>query len=224
MRISLIALTAGCLNLLAACSDIYYDVTGPARPIGFSEAATANPAMRCASERLFFDALNGDQILTAENGFYRRSTREEIQPLYDYVYASNRHRGLDCSSTFAASRQQFANFLDASYFLVPPTYPAAQNPQKVRPREGDPVASSHYLRSSSAPRNSSDSLRQAEILMNAGSALMNGGAPTSSSGGTCYLQSDRISGFNKLCEYSCVSGNTVRTIASTQICPLTTTN
>lgn len=227
MRVRLLSLTAACFGMLAACSNYWDDYTGPPRPSYLSASEYSDPALRCAGARMYRDARNGGTILRFVNGFAAPMPDKMVEEIYQYLNATIEYMDIDCSSTFAASPQQFANYIDRNtQYFVPPMYPTAQNPVKVRLRAGDPVPTNAYLSAgSTTPTNgSANALREAEILMNAGSALMNGGAPTASSGGTCYLQSDRISGFNKLCEYSCVSGNTVRTISSTQICPLTTTN
>ena len=38
--------------------------------------------------------------------------------------------------------------------------------------------------------------------------------------GTCFKKSERVSGMNKICTYSCVSGDKSITIGSTSLCPL----
>lgn len=38
--------------------------------------------------------------------------------------------------------------------------------------------------------------------------------------GTCFKKSERVSGMNKICTYSCVSGDKAITIGSTSLCPL----
>ena len=40
------------------------------------------------------------------------------------------------------------------------------------------------------------------------------------SSSTCFLKGERVSGMNKICTYSCVSGDKSITIKSTQLCPL----
>lgn len=181
-----------------------------------------NPAISCASTRLYRDALKNGGVLVAQNGFARSTTNEEERKALDFLEAWIAYRGYDCSATFAASPQQFVNYLDSStIYFIPPMYPRVKNAKKKRLQFGDPMPENQYITTSSAinsapPR---DSLREAESLLWLGSALM-GGAQTSSLGETCYKVSERTSGFNRLCEYSCTSGNIVRTIASTQLCLL----
>lgn len=184
-----------------------------------------SPSMVCASSRVFRDALRNGGVLIPQNGFLRSSTNEEERKNLEYLEAVIAYRGYDCSATFSASRQQFVNFLDAhTDYRVPPMYPPAQNARKIRLQFGDPVPTNDFITTSSAnAARPSDAQRQSEALIRAGSMLM-GGTPAPSSGGTCFKQSERVSGFNKLCEYSCITGNTVRTIASTQLCPLTIQN
>ncbi|MDA1354495.1 MAG: hypothetical protein O3A01_08570 [bacterium] len=43
------------------------------------------------------------------------------------------------------------------------------------------------------------------------------------SGTTCFKKSDYTSGFNKICNYSCLGSAYATTIGSTQLCPLTVT-
>ncbi len=38
--------------------------------------------------------------------------------------------------------------------------------------------------------------------------------------GTCFKKGERISGMNKICTYSCVSGDKAITISSVKLCPL----
>ncbi len=38
--------------------------------------------------------------------------------------------------------------------------------------------------------------------------------------GTCFKKSERTSGMNKICTYSCVSGDKSITIKSYQLCPI----
>jgi hypothetical protein len=44
---------------------------------------------------------------------------------------------------------------------------------------------------------------------------------TYGSGTTCFKQSDYTSGFNKICNYSCMGSAYATTIGSIQLCPLT---
>ncbi len=37
---------------------------------------------------------------------------------------------------------------------------------------------------------------------------------------TCFFQYEQISGLNKICHYSCTTGNYAITIASYQLCPI----
>jgi hypothetical protein len=37
---------------------------------------------------------------------------------------------------------------------------------------------------------------------------------------TCFFQSERVDGMNKLCFYSCASGSAAITIGATSLCPL----
>lgn len=224
---------------LAACG-LYVDPDTPKFPSGMYQIHVAahavgtthqgyDAASRCAYQRIYSDALRSGYVLISSNGFLRASTNEEERLMLDFFERSNSFHGNDCSATFSASRQQFSNFLDArTSFRIPPMYPRAQNPRRIRLGVGDPVPTNEYIQrvAAAAPTNnarSAGSLQQAETLMRAGSTLM-GGTLAPSSGGTCFKQSERISGFNKLCEYSCVTGNTVRTITSTQLCPLTIRN
>jgi len=41
-----------------------------------------------------------------------------------------------------------------------------------------------------------------------------------SAAGTCFKKGERISGMNKICTYSCVSGDKAITISSVKLCPL----
>lgn len=45
---------------------------------------------------------------------------------------------------------------------------------------------------------------------------------TLSAGGTetCFSKSEKVDGMNKICFYSCTSGEAAITIKSTQLCPL----
>ena len=62
-----------------------------------------------------------------------------------------------------------------------------------------------------------------ERLMRAGAALQGGGASSagSGSGGTCFSRGEATSGFYKNCVYDCLGGQVVRTVASTDLCPIT---
>ncbi len=37
---------------------------------------------------------------------------------------------------------------------------------------------------------------------------------------TCFFKYDRVDGLNKICIYSCTSGEAAITVKSTQLCPL----
>lgn len=37
---------------------------------------------------------------------------------------------------------------------------------------------------------------------------------------TCFYKSDKVDGLNRICFYSCVSGDAATTIKASQICPL----
>jgi hypothetical protein len=39
--------------------------------------------------------------------------------------------------------------------------------------------------------------------------------------GLCFYESEKVSGLNKMCFYSCASGNAAITVKSHQVCPLT---
>ena len=41
-----------------------------------------------------------------------------------------------------------------------------------------------------------------------------------SAAGTCFKKGERISGMNKICTYSCISGDKAITIKSVKLCPL----
>ncbi len=38
---------------------------------------------------------------------------------------------------------------------------------------------------------------------------------------TCFYKSDEVSGLNKICYYSCASGEAAYTVKAAQLCPLT---
>lgn len=42
-----------------------------------------------------------------------------------------------------------------------------------------------------------------------------------SAAATCYYKAERVSGMNKICLYSCTSGEAAYTVRSTDLCPLT---
>ena len=60
-----------------------------------------------------------------------------------------------------------------------------------------------------------------ERLMRAGAALQGAGASAGGGGGTCISRGETTSGFYKNCVYDCLGGQVVRTVASTDLCPIT---
>ena len=60
-----------------------------------------------------------------------------------------------------------------------------------------------------------------ERLMRVGAALQGAGASPADGGGTCFSRGETTSGFYKNCVYDCLGGQVVRTVASTDLCPIT---
>jgi len=51
-------------------------------------------------------------------------------------------------------------------------------------------------------------------------AVLLAGASYAFAAETCFYKSERVSGMNTICNYSCVSGDASITVKSTQLCPL----